>query len=57
MPDYAKMYKTLFCSQTNAISVLQEAQQITEEMYISSPKPDLKVIPLKEQKEEPKKEI
>ena len=35
MPDYAAMYKKLFNSQTQAIAILQEAQQATEEMFIS----------------------
>jgi hypothetical protein len=44
MPDYAAMYKRLFHSQTEAISILQKAQQDTEEMYISSPEPDIRVL-------------
>ena len=52
MPDYAAMYKTLFQSQTKAISILQEAQQTTEEMYISAPDPDIRVLePKKPEKE------
>jgi len=44
MPDYAAMYKRLFRSQTEAIAILQKAQQDTEEMYISSPEPDIRVL-------------
>ena len=44
MPDYAVMYKRLFHSQTEAIAILQKAQQDTEEMYISSPEPDIRVL-------------
>ncbi len=44
MPDYAAMYKKLFNSQTDAIALLQEAQQETEEMYMSSPEPDIRVL-------------
>lgn len=44
MPDYDAMYKTLFNAMTQAISILQEAQKATEEMYISSKPPDIKVI-------------
>lgn len=44
MPDYAAMYKRLFRSQTEAITILQKAQQDTEEMYISSPEPDIRVL-------------
>jgi len=44
MPDYAAMYKKLFQSQTKAIDILQEAQRDTEEMYISAPAPELRVL-------------
>jgi len=44
MPDYAVMYKRLFHSQTEAIAILQKAQQDAEEMYISSPEPDIRVL-------------
>lgn len=44
MPDYAKMYKRLFQSQTQAIKLLQKAQQDTEEMYISAPEPDIRIL-------------
>ena len=47
MPDYAAMYKRLFRSQTEAIAILQKAQQDTEEMYISSPEPDIRVLETK----------
>jgi len=36
MPDYQKMYHSLFNDVTDTISKLQQAQQKTEEMYISS---------------------
>ena len=35
MPDYKEMYLTLFRAMTKSIDILQEAQQKTEEMYIS----------------------
>jgi len=44
MSDYAKMYKTLFQSQTRTIEILQEAQKETEEMYISAPEPELRIL-------------
>lgn len=44
MPDYAKMYRKLFNSQTDAITVLQKAQQETEEMYAAAPEPDIWVL-------------
>ena len=44
MPDYAAMYKLLFNSQTDAIAILQKAQQDAEEMFISSPEPNIRVL-------------
>ena len=35
MPDYQKMYLDLFNSVTDAIELLQKAQQDAEESYIS----------------------
>lgn len=35
MPDYKEMYFTLFRETRKAISILQKAQQLTEEMYIA----------------------
>jgi hypothetical protein len=37
----------LFQSQTQAIEILQAAQQDTEEMYISAPEPDIRVLDIK----------
>jgi len=36
VPDYQKMYHSLFNDVTDAISKLQQAQQKTEEMYMDS---------------------
>lgn len=36
MPDYKEMYLTLFRALEKAVGILIEAQQKTEEMYISS---------------------
>ena len=44
MPDYAKMYRRLFNSQTDAITILQKAQKETEEMYAAAPEPDVRVL-------------
>jgi hypothetical protein len=44
MPDYAVMYRKLFQSQTRAIEILQKAQQDTEEMYLSAPEPDIRLL-------------
>ncbi|MDR0286954.1 MAG: hypothetical protein LBI03_04495 [Clostridiales bacterium] len=52
MPDYVKMYYKLFNSQTDAINLLQKAQSETEEMYISSPDPDIRVLDVKKQEED-----
>lgn len=41
MPDYQKMYHSLFNDVTDAISKLQEAQQKTEEIYMNSNEPVL----------------
>ena len=35
MPNYEKMYKTLFNAMTDAIDILQKAQLETEQEYIS----------------------
>ena len=39
MPDYKKMYITLFNETARVITILQQAQQKTEEVYISSDTP------------------
>jgi hypothetical protein len=44
LPDYAKMYRRLFNSQTDVIEILQRAQRETEEMYVSAPDPDIRVL-------------
>jgi len=44
MPDYAGMYRTLFYFITKAIAILQEAQQQTEEMYISDTGPVIIIL-------------
>lgn len=36
MPDYQKMYHSLFNDVTDVITKLQQAQQKTEEMYMNS---------------------
>ncbi len=40
MPNYEKMYKELFNALTEAIEILQKAQQAAEELYISSAETD-----------------
>jgi len=44
MADYAEMYKVLLRSVTQAIDILQKAQQTTEEIYISADDPIIKII-------------
>jgi len=44
MPDYSKMYQRLFRAQTQAIDLLQKAQQDTEEMYISAPEDNMTIL-------------
>lgn len=34
MVDYKEMYHNLFMAVTNAVAILQEAQQITEDIYV-----------------------
>jgi len=43
------MYFMLFQSATQAITILQEAQRQTEEMYLSAEQPDMKMLALSEQ--------
>ncbi len=45
MPDYAKMYRELFNAVTDAIEVLQKAQQRTEELYMEAETPPLELLP------------
>ena len=44
MPDYKKMYLTLFQASENAISLLVETQRECEELYLSSPEPEFTVL-------------
>ncbi len=45
MPDYQKMYHSPFNAVTDSISILQQAQQKTEEMYIDSKETVLTPLP------------
>lgn len=58
MPDYAKLYHRIFNSVTDAIVILQNAQQETEELFVSSPAPDIRVLETKSPDEDdtPKKD-
>lgn len=44
MPDYKEMYLKLFRASEQAISTLIQAQRECEELYISQPEADLKVL-------------
>jgi hypothetical protein len=44
MPNYKEMYLKLFRASEQAINTLIQAQQECEELYISQPEPDLKVV-------------
>jgi len=51
MPDYPAMYRKLFNAATDATILVEEAAEIlkqthreTEEMYISAPDPDIRVL-------------
>lgn len=56
MPDYFKMYYSLFNSQTDAITILQKSGQDAEEMFVSSPEPEIKILTPKKTEEETEKE-
>ena len=44
MPDYKKMYLTLFKASEDAIKCLVEAQRECEELYLSSAEPDITLL-------------
>ena len=44
MPDYAKLYRHLFNAQTDAVNILQKAQREAEEMYLSAPDPEIRLL-------------
>jgi len=44
MANYQEMYRQLFAAQTEAIEILQKAQQRTEDMFIDSPDPALLIL-------------
>ena len=52
MPDYKEMYLKLFRASEDAVNLLIAAQRECEELYLSSPEPELKVIPLPEPENE-----
>lgn len=44
MPDYKEMYLKLFRATENAMRILEETQLECEEMYISSPEPEIRLL-------------
>lgn len=54
MPDYKQMYLTLFRATEQAINTLIEAQRACEELYISEPETELRVIPMPDREEKEK---
>lgn len=48
MPDYEKMYCELVRKTEAAINILIAAQRECEEMYISSPPPEITLFPSQE---------
>lgn len=54
MVDYAAMYQHIFNAITSAVEILQQAQLDTEEMYISAPDLDIRVLKLPKPEDENK---
>ena len=52
MPDYKEMYLTLFRATEQAINTLIEAQRACEELYVSEPETELRVVPLPDRTKE-----
>ena len=44
MPDYQKMYLTMFQASEEAINLLIRAQRECEELFMSSPEPEIEVL-------------
>lgn len=44
MPDYKEMYYTLFRATEKAMKILEDAQLECEELYISSPEPEIRCL-------------
>lgn len=51
MPDYKKMYLTLFKASEQAINTLIAAQRECEELYISSPEVNIRLLTPEENQE------
>ena len=53
MADYQKMYRTMFRASEEAVNLLLRAQRECEEMYISAPDSEIKVLEFPEDKNRP----
>ena len=51
MPDYKKMYLTLFKASEEAVNLLIAAQRECEELYIASEEADITLLPMESEKE------
>lgn len=49
MPDYKKMYLTLFKASEEAVNLLIAAQRECEELYLSSEEPDITILPTEQE--------
>lgn len=52
MPDYKEMYLKLFRATEEAVNLLIDAQQACEELYITAPEPELKVVAMPQQQDD-----
>ncbi len=52
VPDYKEMYLKLFRASEDAVNLLVSAQRECEEMYISEPEAELKILNVPETKPE-----
>lgn len=55
MPDYKEMYLKMVRASEDAINILITAQRECEEMYLSSPEPELKIVSLSKEEDETEK--
>jgi len=55
MDEYFKnrrMYKTLFRAQVKAMKIMEKAHEDAEEMFISAPEPDIRLLDFKKTEDE-----
>lgn len=56
MPNYKEPYFKMFRASEKAIDLLVEAQRECEELYLSSPETELKIVDLRKKMQEPDKD-